>query len=220
MICCLYCRGDSRVVFLFVRRRNFTEYTTVKLLNWTRMFHLLSCFPLRRKCAVHQGSRTRFHLRKTTSLSQFKPLKWVSCWYFAQLKELHVSRNLSKFKGWVLPPNWVKRKNTAIFVWSWDENARAKQKPQTNGNREIWLVSISVRCFISQWMKRSKHGLFVFPPKKTLVWRRHCSIGQSCCSMTSKRSIDWFLECSSGMKFFRPVVRLTNQKPRAFEFVR
>ena len=44
--------------------------------------------------------------------------------------------------------------------------------------------------FISQWMKRSKHGLFVFPPEKTLIWRRRCSIGQSCCSMTSKRSID------------------------------
>ena len=26
-----------------------------------------------------------------------------------------------------------------------------------------------------------------------MIWRRHCSIGQSCCSMTSKR-IDWFLE--------------------------
>ena len=65
-------------------------------------------------------------------------------------------------------------------------------------------------------MKRSKHGLFVFPPKKTLIWRRHCSIGQSCCSMTSKRSIDWFLESSSGMKFLYPSVRLTNQKPRPF----
>ena len=41
------------------------------------------------------------------------------------------------------------------------------------------------------YRKRSKHGLFVFPPKKTLIWRRHCSIGQSCCSMTSKRSFDW-----------------------------
>ena len=48
-----------------------------------------------------------------------------------------------------------------------------------------------VICFNSQWMKRSKHGLFVFPPKKTLMWRRHCSIGQSCRSMTSKRSIGW-----------------------------
>ena len=33
-----------------------------------------------------------------------------------------------------------------------------------------------VICFISQCMKRSKHGLLVFPPKKTLIWRRHCSI--------------------------------------------
>ena len=57
-----------------------------------------------------------------------------------------------------------------------------------------------VICFISQWLKRTKHGLFVFPPKKTLIWRRHCSIDQSCWSMTSKR----FLESSSGMKFFQP----------------
>ena len=44
----------------------------------------------------------------------------------------------------------------------------------------------SLFFFISKWMKRSKHGLLAFPPKKTQIWRRHCSIGQSCCSMTSK----------------------------------
>ena len=66
-------------------------------------------------------------------------------------------------------------------------------------------------CFISQWMKGSKHGLFVFKPKKTLIWRRHSLIGQSCCSMTSKRSIGWFLGSSRArMKFFHPNVRLTN----------
>ena len=69
-------------------------------------------------------------------------------------------------------------------------------------------------------MKRSKHGLFVFPPKKTLIWRRHCSISQSCCSMTSKRSIGWFLESSLGMKFFHLTVCLTNQKPHAFVSLR
>ena len=53
-----------------------------------------------------------------------------------------------------------------------------------------------VICFISQWMKRPKHSIFVFPAKKTLILRRHCSIGQSCCSLTSKRSIGWFLESS------------------------
>ena len=47
---------------------------------------------------------------------------------------------------------------------------------------EKWFRLVFVICFIGQWMKRSKHGLFVFPPKKTLIWRRHCSAGQSCCS--------------------------------------
>ena len=65
-------------------------------------------------------------------------------------------------------------------------------------------------------MERTKHGLFVFPPKKTLIWRRHCSTDQSCCSMTSKQ----FLESSSGMKFVYPSVRLANQKPGAFVSVR
>ena len=65
-------------------------------------------------------------------------------------------------------------------------------------------------------MERTKHGLFVFPPKKTLIWRRHCSIDQSCCSKTSKQ----FLESSLGMKFVYPSVRLTNQKPGAFVSVR
>ena len=65
-------------------------------------------------------------------------------------------------------------------------------------------------------MERTKHGLYVFPPKKTLIWRRHCSIDQSCCSMTSKQ----FLESSSGMKFVYPSFRLANQNPGAFVSVR
>ena len=68
-------------------------------------------------------------------------------------------------------------------------------------------------------MIRSKHGLFVFPLKKTLIWRRHCSIGQSWCSMTSKRRIVWFLESSSVMKFFHPSVRLpTKSHARLYPF--
>ena len=75
------------------------------------------------------------------------------------------------------------------------------------------MVSVSVRyLFISQWMKRSKHGLFVFPPKKTLIWRRHCSIGQSCCIMTSKRSIAWILESSKAWSFFLPERSLKQPK--------
>ena len=70
----------------------------------------------------------------------------------------------------------------------------------------VWpwkMVSVSVLyLFYRQIMKRSKHGLFVFPPKRTLIWRRHCSIDQSCCSMTSKRSIGWSLESSQARSFF------------------
>ena len=51
-----------------------------------------------------------------------------------------------------------------------------------------------------------------FSAKKTLIWRRHYSTGPSCWSMTSKRSLDWFLESSSGKKFFHPSV--TNNQPK------
>ena len=81
--------------------------------------------------------------------------------------------------------------------------------------------TVFVICFISQWVKRSKHGLFVFPPKKTLIWRRHCSIGQSCCSMTSKRSIDWFLESSRAWSFFtRVFTEPTKRHARFYPFDR
>ena len=78
--------------------------------------------------------------------------------------------------------------------------------------RQVFVI-----CFISQWMKRSKHGLFVFPPKKTLIWRRHCSIGQSCCIITSGRSIDWFLVL--GREVFSPE-RSLNQPKATRVFIR
>ena len=59
-----------------------------------------------------------------------------------------------------------------------------------------------VICFINIRVKRSKQGLFVFPPKKTLIWGRHCSISQLRCSMTSKRSIGWFLDSSRAWSFW------------------
>ena len=67
------------------------------------------------------------------------------------------------------------------------------------------LVSVSARYLLFQPMdekKRSKHGLFVFSSKKTLIWGRHCLISQSCFSMTSKRTTGWFLESSRTWSFF------------------
>ena len=67
-------------------------------------------------------------------------------------------------------------------------------------------------------MKRTKRDLFLFPPKKTLINRRNCSIGQSCCSMTSKRSIIWFLESSRAWRKFSE--RSLNQSKATWVCVR
>ena len=77
-----------------------------------------------------------------------------------------------------------------------------------------------VSCFISQWMKRSKHGLLVFPPKKILICKRHGSISQSCCSITVKAKYRLISRKFFGHEVLYPSVRLTNQKPRAFVSVR
>ena len=51
------------------------------------------------------------------------------------------------------------------------------------------IVSVSVRNFFYQPMdEKIKTWLFVFPPKKTLSMEKALFDGQSCCSMTSKRS--------------------------------
>ena len=77
------------------------------------------------------------------------------------------------------------------------------------------MFSVSVRYLLYQPVdEKIKTWPLRFPAKKTLVWRRHCSIGQSCCSMTSKRSIYAFLRVL-GHEIFSPERRLTNQKPRA-----
>ena len=62
---------------------------------------------------------------------------------------------------------------------------------------------VSVRYLLYQSMaEKSKLGLLDFLLKKTLIWRKHCSIGRSCCNMTSKQSIDWVLESSRAWIFF------------------
>ena len=80
---------------------------------------------------------------------------------------------------------WVLKRVRAMLVWPWK------------------MVSVSVRFLFYQPMDESiKTWTLRFPPKKTLIRRRHCSIGQSCCSMTSKRRIGWFLESSRPWRFF------------------
>ena len=65
------------------------------------------------------------------------------------------------------------------------------------------MVSVSVPYLFYQPMdEKIKTWPLRFLAKETLIWRRYCSPDQSCCSMTSKRSIGWFLERSRARSIF------------------
>ena len=99
---------------------------------------------------------------------------------------------ISRFDSWCRPISSPSLRASAsnfhyraIFVWPWKK------------------VSVSARSLFHQPMdEKIKTWPLCFPAKETLIWRRHCSIGQSCCSMTSKPSIGWFLESSRAWSFF------------------
>ena len=75
-----------------------------------------------------------------------------------------------------------------------------------------WFREVIVSCFISQWMKRSKHGLLVFPPKKILICKRHGSISQSCCSITVKAKYRLISRKFFGHEVFIPERSLNQPK--------
>ena len=65
-----------------------------------------------------------------------------------------------------------------------------------------------VICFISQWMKKSKHGLFVFQPKKTLIWRRHRLINWPVMLQYDIKAKYWLINLPQATCV---CIRLTNQ---------
>ena len=77
-----------------------------------------------------------------------------------------------------------------------------------------------VICFISHWRRDEniKTWTLRLSSKENLTWRRHCSIGQLCCSITSKRSINWFLEPWKlfGHEAFSPERALNQPKATLF----
>ena len=69
---------------------------------------------------------------------------------------------------------------SAIFVWPWNENARTKQKQQTNGNRAIWLVywtNTNARGF---WLVKRTLGWENFMPENFLEIRRYFALTSYC----------------------------------------
>ena len=125
-------------------------------------------------------------------------------WSSSLSSSLGIAYNKNK-KNTLLKKKKKKKKKVLKFVgqkgrdWNYWSNIQVER---FSYDLEKWFWEVFVICFISQWMKGSKHDLFVFPPKKTLIWRGHCPISQSCWSMTSNRSIDWFPESSWAWSFF------------------
>ena len=102
----------------------------------------------------------------------------------------------------VIADNWLLVR--VVFVWPW----------------KMVLVSVGY-LFYQPMDEKIKTWPLCFPAKKTLIWRRHCSISQSCCSITSKQSIGWFLESFSRErslnqpKATRVCIRSINQSNRS-----
>ena len=69
----------------------------------------------------------------------------------------------------------------AIFVWPWNENARTKQKQQTNGNRAIWLVYRTDTNACGFWLVKRTHGWKNFMPENFLEIKR-CFVLTSYCN--------------------------------------
>ena len=53
-----------------------------------------------------------------------------------------------------------------IFVWPWNENARTKQKQQTNGNKAIWLVYRTDTNAPGFWLVKRTLGWKNFMPEE------------------------------------------------------
>ena len=68
----------------------------------------------------------------------------------------------------------------AIFVWPWNEQARTKQKQQTNGNRAILLVYRTDTNALGFWLLKRTLGWKNFMPKKILEINRYFALTSYC----------------------------------------
>ena len=82
-----------------------------------------------------------------------------------------------------LKGQWTKptpQHNRVIFAWPWDENARTKQKQQTNGSWAIWLIyrmDTNTRGF---WLVKRTLGWKNFMPENFLEINRYFALTSYC----------------------------------------
>ena len=113
-----------------------------QIIHWyTMLRHLLDLF------------QTSCHWRsKLARLQQVCSTTWFQTLNLTQSNKIAVAENktLKMCSCQCIYNLWIEfgtaaarrlkqsRANRAIFVWPWNENARTKQKQQTNANRVIW----------------------------------------------------------------------------------
>ena len=112
----------------------------------------------------------------------------------------HLTLKIPRERNHVLSVIWFVR---AIFVWPWK------------------IVSLSVRSLFFQPMdEKIKTWPLRVPAKENPNMEKPLFDWPIMLQYDVKANIDWFQESSSGIMFFQPSIRLTNQKPRAFVSVR
>ena len=67
-----------------------------------------------------------------------------------------------------------------ILVWPWNENARTKQKQQTNSNRAIWLVCRTVTNARGFWLVKRTLGWKNFMLENFLEINRYFALTSYC----------------------------------------
>ena len=82
------------------------------------------------------------------------------------------------------------------------------------------MVSVCSLFVLQPMDEKIKTRSLRFPAKENLNMEKALFDWPIVLQYDVKAKFDWFLESSSGMKSFQPSVRLTNQNPRAFVFVR
>ena len=89
-------------------------------------------------------------------------------------------RSLGFFSFYILFTQCRLWDNRAIFVRPWNENARTKQKQQTNGNRAIWLVYRTDTNARGFWLVKRTLGWKNFMPENFLEINRYFALTSYC----------------------------------------
>ena len=92
-----------------------------------------------------------------------------------QLRDVHTT--LDEFSLFRIPLHCMLE---PIFVWTWNESARTKQKQQTNGNRAISLVYRTDKHARGFWLVKRTFGWKNFMPENFLEINRYFSLTSYC----------------------------------------